>query len=375
MHTREEDNMKQKIVRVLLAACLAAFLLGGCGSAGEKAETSETAAQNTQAVQETQVTQETEEVQETQETQEAQETQDTPEAQETPSTKPAQDRSGNAIAIPENVEKIVSMAPSVTEILVDLGYADKIVACDTYSGYSAFAASLSPDIPQFDMMAPDNEAIVALSPDIVFTTGMSYAGGDDVYSAVKSAGICVADIPSSASISDIEEDMTFIADAVGAGDKVREITAQMDDFAADAKAVADGISDKKTVLYVMSVPTPDYPDVYTCGKGTYMDEVFSMIGAENIAGDVDYQWPALSEEDIISKNPDVIIVGDTYTENAVDAILSIDAWKDVTAVKDKAVYAIDGDAFNQPNQYVMDSAYDIAQYMYPDAYAGLNKPF
>ena len=375
MHTREEDKMKRRNVSVLLAACLSAFLLGGCGSAGEKAGSNETAAQ---AEQETQVTQETpkeQETQDTQETPEVQEAQETPEAQENSSTKPTQDRSGNAIVIPENVEKIVSMAPSVTEILVDLGYADKIVACDTYSGFSAFAASLTPDIPQFDMMAPDNEAIVALSPDIVFTTGMSYAGGDDVYSAVKSTGICVADIPSSASIEDIKEDMTFIADAVGAGDKAREITAQMDTFAADAKKIADGITEKKTVLYVMSVPTPDYPDVYTCGKGTYMDEVFSMIGAENIAGDVDYQWPALSEEDIISKNPDVIIVGDTYTENAVDAILSIDAWKDVTAVKDKAVYAIDGDAFNQPNQYVMNSAYDISQFMYPDAYAGLAKPF
>ncbi len=367
--------MKQKSVRVLLAACLAVFSLAGCGSAGEKAGTNEAAVQ--EAAQETQVTetQEVQEPQETQEPEETQEAQETPEVQEESSTKPTQDRSGNAITIPENVEKIVSMAPSVTEILVDLGYADKIVACDTYSGFSAFAASLNPDIPQFDMMAPDNEAIVALSPDIVFTTGMSYAGGDDVYAAVKSTGICVADIPSSASIDDIEEDMIFIADAVGAGDKAREITAQMDTFAADMKKTADGITDKKSVLYVMSVPTPDYPDVYTCGKGTYMDEVFTLVGAENIAGDVDFQWPALSEEDIIAKNPDVIIVGDTYTENAVDAILSIDAWKDVEAVKNKAVYSIDGDAFNQPNQYVMNSAYDIAQDMYPDEYAGLAKPF
>ncbi|MCR5178287.1 MAG: ABC transporter substrate-binding protein [Lachnospiraceae bacterium] len=323
--------MNRKIISATLAVCLSALLFAGCGSAGSKAGAN--------------------------------------------AAKPTQDRSGNAITIPDKVEKIVSMAPSVTEILVDLGYADRIVACDTYSGFSPFAASLTPDIPQFDMMAPDNEAIVALSPDIVFTTGMSYAEGEDVYSAVKSAGICVADIPSSASIDDIKADMTFIADAVGAGDKVRDITAKMDTFIADVKKVAGGISDKKSVMYVMSVPTPDYPDVYTCGKGTYMDEVFSLIGAQNIAGDIDYQWPALSEEDILAKNPDVIIVGDTYTPDAVNAILSIDAWKDITAVKDGAVYSIDGDAFNQPNQYVMNSAYEIASYIYPDAYSGVEKPF
>ena len=97
-----------------------------------------------------------------------------------------------------------------------------------------------------------------------------------------------------------------------------------------------------------------------------MDEIFTMIGAENVAGDIDYQWPSLSEEDIISKNPDVIIVGDTYTENPVDAIMAIDAWKDVSAIKNSEVYAIDGDSFNQPNQYVMNSAYDIAKAVYPD---------
>ena len=47
----------------------------------------------------------------------------------------------------------------------------------------------------------------------------------------------------------------------------------------------------------------------------------------------------------------------------------------MTAIKDKAVYAIDGDAFNQPDQYVMNSAYEIATAVYPDAYAGVKKPF
>ena len=324
--------MKKRVISCLLAVCLSVVCLVGCGGTGGAGKTAAAA-------------------------------------------KPEQDRSGNAITIPADVNAIVSMAPSVTEVLVDLGCADKIVACDTYSGGSSFAASLKQDIPQFDMMAPDNEAIVALKPDIVFTTGMSYSGGEDVYAAVKSAGICVADIPSSESINDIKEDMAFIGDAVGAGDKAREITAQMDAFADEVKGVAGGISDKKSVLYVMSVPTPDYPDVYTCGKGTYMDEIFTLIGTENIAGDIDYQWPALSEEDILSKNPDVIIVGDTYTPDAVNAILSIDAWKEVTAIKDKAVYAIDGDAFNQPDQYVMNSAYEIATAVYPDAYAGVKKPF
>lgn len=299
-------------------------------------------------------------------------------AEETPGIEEAafmKDPAGNEIAIPQNMDKIVSLSPSATELLIDLGLADKIIAIDTYSGYSPFVTELNEGIPQFDMMTPDNEGIIALEPDIVFTTGMSSAGGEDVYAQVKAAGVCVADIPTSESIKDIEDDITFIGEITGTQDKAKEITDEMDSFVKDIKAVSEGIEEKKTVLYVMSVPTAEYPNVYTCGKGTYMDEIFSLCGLENVAGDVEYQWPALSEEEIIASNPDVIIVGDTYTPDAVDAILAISAWKDITAVKEKAVYFIDGDAFNQPNQYVLNSASDIAKSAYPDEFKDIEKPF
>ena len=86
------------------------------------------------------------------------------------------DRSGNPIEVPENVETIISMAPSTTQILIDLGLGDKIVACDTYS-YGSYSADLKADIPQFDMMTPDQEKIVSLNADVVFTTGMSASHG------------------------------------------------------------------------------------------------------------------------------------------------------------------------------------------------------
>ena len=286
-----------------------------------------------------------------------------------------QDRAGNDITIPSKIEKIVSMSPSSTELLIDLGLADKIVAIDTYSGMSPFAGALNDDLPKFDMMTPDCEAIIALNPDIIFTTGMSSAHGEDVYASVKAAGVCVADIPTAASIQDIEDDITFLGDVTGTSDKAKEINDKIEAFKNSLSEISGNIGEKKTVLYVMSVPTADYPNVYTCGKGTYMDEIFSLCGLENIAGDVEYEWPSLSEEDIIAKNPDVIIVGDTYTPDADDAIMSIEAWKDITAVKNKAVYEIDGDAFNQPNQYVMNSAYDIALAAYPDEFKDLEKPF
>ena len=337
--------MKKKVLALGLSAALAVSVLAGCTSGG----TTTTA----QAIVEEDTTTEELVIEGT----------------------AMKDRAGNDIIVPSEVDAIVSMAPSTTELLISMGLADKIVACDTYSGNSIWAEDLPADIPQFDMMAPDNEAIVALDPDVVFTTGMSYAGGDDVYAAVRSAGVCVADLPTAVSVDDIEKDIAFIGEVTGADKEAQKIVDSMDATIADIKACAETVEEPLTVLYVMSVPTADYPDVYTCGQGTYMDEIFTMVGLKNVAGDIEYEWPAMSEEDIVAADPDIIICGDTYTPDAVEALKAIEGWKGIKAVKNNAVYAIDGDAFNQPNQFVLDSALQIGHFAYPDAFKDLDEAF
>ena len=354
--------MKRRICFLVLTVCLSAFLFAGCKGATQKIE---------QAIADEQATLEKEVSEQVSEQMSALETEISKEV----AAKPTKDRAGNDITIPAKVNTIISMAPSVTRLLIAMGYGDKIVACDTYSGSSPYATELRAGLPQFDMMAPDNESIIALQPDIVFTTGMSYAQGENVYSAVKEAGVCVADIPSSASIDEIKNDIIFIGQAIGDEAQAYEITSKMEDCETAVLEKTADIKEKKTVLYIMSVPTPDFPDIYTCGKGTYMDEIFTLVGTQNIAGDIDYEWPAMSEEEIIAANPDVIIVGDTYTPDAVNAVLTMDGWGDMKAIKDKAVYLIDGDSFNQPNQFVMNSACEIGAAVYPDIFKDIQKPF
>ena len=254
--------MKRKHLIFALAACLSALLIAGCDKGGTKpVDTQSDVSIVSESPEASSAEESSEETTSEEPTEASEEKTGTPETDS--SALPTQDRAGNDIVIPEKVEKIVSMAPSVTELLIDLGYADKIVACDTYSGYSNFASALNADIPQFDMMAPDNEKIIELAPDIVFTTGMSYAKDDSVYAAVKASGVCVADIPSSDSIDGIKKDILFIGQAIGAEDKAQALTAKMDAFEAQVNGITSGIAEKKTVLYIMSVPTPDYPDVYT----------------------------------------------------------------------------------------------------------------
>ena len=282
------------------------------------------------------------------------------------------DRAGNDIVLPEEVNTIISMAPSTTRFLIDLGLADKIVAIDTNS--LIYESELPDDVQQFDMMAPDNEALVALNPDIVFTSGMSNIGGDDAFQSVRDAGICVADIPTSTSFEEIDKDLEFIGMAVKEEAKAQELIAAFDETVAEIKKVGDSITEKKTVLFMISLPSEEYPSVYTFGKGTYLDEMITAVGAENVTGDQS-DWISISEEEAIAMNPDVIITNVDYIDDVEKVIKSAAGWENVTAIKNDAVYCIDSTSSNQPNNHVVDALIQMAKLIYPEQFADFDDPF
>ena len=287
---------------------------------------------------------------------------------------PTKDRSGNDITVPAEVKSIVSMAPSTTEFLIDIGLADQIVGVDSYSQMS-YQDKLKEDVAVFDMMAPDNEAIAALSPDIVFTTGMSMAGGEDVFASLKEAGVTVADIPSSTSVAEIEEDLKFIAACVGKASEAEKICGDMQATIEEIGKKAEGIDKKKTVLYVMSTPTAEYPTVYSAGKDTYIDELLKDAGLVSVTADQD-SWVSLSEEACIEMDPDVIFTTDTYTPDVVNVLLGLEGWEHVKAIENKEVYMLAAsDALNRPNQHVVSALVEMAKTAYPDVFADLKDPF
>ena len=349
--------MKKKLISLIAASFLAMSLLTGCGAGAEEPTTEATTEATSEAASE-----ETE----------ATTTEATEEATEVSGVE-STDRAGNTVIIPDTVDKIVSMAPSTTRLLIDMGLADKIVAVDTNTGFS-YAASLSADIPQFDMMAPDNEALVALEPDIIFTSGMSNLGGDDVYQSARDAGICVYDIPSAASINDIALDIVAIGDAVHAEDAASDIIFDFNDQLEQIQAIGNSITEKKTVLFEISLPSADYPSIYTFGTGTYLDEMITTIGAENVTGDQE-SWISISEEEAIAMNPDVIITNVNYVDDAVETIKSSEGWENVTAIQNGDVYYIDADASNQPNNHIIDALIQMGKAVYPDEFADFEDPF
>lgn len=271
------------------------------------------------------------------------------------------DREGNEVVVPSKLEKIITTAPSNTEILVGLGVADKLVAVDKYS---EGIEGLSEDIPKMDMNNPDAEAIIALEPDLIIASGYNKIGSaEDPYKAIVEAGIPVVYIPSSDSINGIYKDIEFIASLVNENQKGEEIIADMKEKISKYEEVAKTIKDKKKVYFEIA-PSPN---LYSFGNKTFLHEMIEVIGAENVFADEE-SWFAPTEEAVLDANPDVILTKVNYVENPTEEIMARDGWDNITAVKNGDVYYIDSNSAARGNQNIIKALDEMAKAVYPDVY-------
>jgi iron complex transport system substrate-binding protein len=270
------------------------------------------------------------------------------------------DRDGNPVRLPTKIDRIISLAPSNTEILAALGVADKIMAGDSYSLAVEGVAS---DIPSFQSMIPDVEQIILLEPDVIFVSGISKIGGTDPFKTVSDVRICVLYIPTSTSIAEIKADIRFIATIMDAVDKGEEIVAEMEQTIDAISTIGETITDKKTVYFELSA----MPQLYSFGKGVFLNEMLEIIGAENILADRK-QWVAVAEEVILDRNPDVILTSVDYIDKPVEEVLARPGWKVLTAVQNRDVHYIDTMSSNLPNHNIVKALKEMAKAVYPDKY-------
>lgn len=271
------------------------------------------------------------------------------------------DREGSDVTLPNKMERIISTAPSNTEVLVALGLADKLVAVDKYS---ADVDGLSKDIEKIDFSNPDAEAILALEPDMIIASGHNKTGNsEDPFKLIKEAGISVAYIPSSDSIQGIYDDIIFMADITDTKDKGQEIIDNMKKEVEEIATIGKTITDKKKVYFEIGPA----PSLFSFGNSTFLNEMIELIGAENIFKD-EKSWIGPSEEAVIDANPQVIFTNVDYVENPAEEIKKRAGWDNITAVKENQVFFVNKNSSSRPSQHIITALKEMAIAVYPEAY-------
>ncbi|AUI38023.1 ABC transporter substrate-binding protein [[Bacillus] caldolyticus] len=264
---------------------------------------------------------------------------------------------GEDVTIKAEPKKIVSLIPSNTEIAYALGLGDKIVGVSDFDNYPEDVKTKT----KIGGMEFNVEKIISLKPDLVLAHASSAHNSRDGLKQLKDAGITVLVVNDAKSFDDVYASIELIGKATGASDKAKQVIDEMKEKLAQIQEKAKQIpADKQANVWIEVSPPPQ---LYTAGKGTFMDEMLQVISAKNVAGSLE-GWPMVTEEKAVAYKPDVIIT----TYGGAKQVFARAAWKDVPAVKNKRVYDVNTDLVSRPGPRLVEGVEELAKAVYPDVF-------
>jgi len=268
------------------------------------------------------------------------------------------DDMGREVSIDEAPQRIVSHVPPITEILFALGLGEKVVGVSDFCDYPEEAKS-KPSVGNY--FNPAIENIVALEPDLVLTDGHS-----DSIRQLDTLGIKYLVIDPQ-DIEGIFKDIEILGKVAGVEDRAKQL---VDDMKEDISNVVSRVEGAPMVRAFYVVDATDLNNPWTAGPGTFVDSLITMAGGENIAAKAPAPWIQLSIEQLVSSDPEVVILpaehGTAFTSPEV--LKGHPAWREITAVKQDRICIIDGDLVDGYGPRIVQGLEEIAKIIHPELF-------
>lgn len=225
--------------------------------------------------------------------------------------------------------RIVSLSPTATEMLYAIGAGEQVVAVDLFSNYPSEAPEGT-----LDGFVPELEAIVATEPELVVTQGLPA----DIEAGLTDLGVTVLTQPPAADLEGVYAQIADLGIATGQIDGAAETNAEIRN---GVESVLAGLPERDEPLTVFHEIDESF---YTATSDTFIGEVYTAMGLENIADahDDGTGFPLIDGETIIAANPDVIV----YTTQApydAEAIAARPGWDSLSAVANERIIEVDAD--------------------------------
>lgn len=262
---------------------------------------------------------------------------------------------GTHEALPQTQEinKIVSLVPSVTETIFALGAENKLVARTDYCTWPKEAVAI-PSVAGFDGKSISLEKIISFQPDLVCVASVMH---DHLVEPLKQYGIKVF-VSNANSISSVKEEILQLAKYTDCEQKGKELIEKIDFQLQEAQKIA---MNKNVPSVYWEVSASPY---FTCGKNSFISEVIEKAGGKNIFGDIQQAYPQVSEESIIALSPEIILFPD-YTKTAdINFFLERKNWQEIPAIKDKKIIPVEADMFSRPGPRIGQMILELAQIMH-----------
>lgn len=262
------------------------------------------------------------------------------------------DALGRNVEIKETPERVVSLAPAVTEILFELGLDEKIVGVSEFCNYPAIAL----EKPKMgDFLNPNIELIVAAEPHIVFVAaGLQ----EELIERLEQLGITVFCLDAE-NVDQVIKNVQMTGEIMGVSEVAQTLA---DEMQSRVDAIVFKVEGQERPIVFFEVW---YEPLMTAGPNSFIDNLIELAGGQNLAADADSRFLQLSMEILFERDPDIYIATDFQS---INDIKTRPRYENLTAVQTGRVYTIDDDIINRPGPRVVQGLEEVARIIHPELF-------
>jgi iron complex transport system substrate-binding protein len=258
---------------------------------------------------------------------------------------------GRQVAVTPAARRLISLAPSVTEILFAIGLGDRVVGVTTYCDYPTQALSIE---KVGDTQKPNLEKIISLRPDLVIVSTASQL--EDFMGSLEHLGVPVY-VNNPTDLASLLASINRIGVVAGVPDSADSVVRDLKSRIANVQSRVGGLPRPKVLLILSSEP------LITAGGGTFINDLVTTAGGESISGDQSADYPQFSLETALARRPEFIFLQAGGAELPKPLA-------ETPAARAGRVYQLDDALLLRPGPRIIDGLEVVARKLHPEAFAG-----
>ena len=280
----------------------------------------------------------------------------------TPTVTQFTDGLGRTIKLTGPAQKVISLAPSNTELLFAAGAGKQVIARDEMSDFPAEALAL----PNVGGYAKYNlEQMVALKPDLVLLAEINNV---ELVKSLEGVGLTVYYLKNPTTIEEMYGNLQIVAQLTGHETETNTLIDALKKRVATVDEKVKTVSTMPVVFYELDSTDPAKP--YTAGSNTFVDLLIKRAGGVNLttAAGIKDSYPQLSVEQVVSTDPDMIILGDSMWGTTVESVGQRPGWEKLKAVSTNSVVTFDDNTVSRPGPRLVDGLEAMARLLHPELF-------
>ncbi len=272
-------------------------------------------------------------------------------ANQTPNVREVIDDFGRRVSLPNKIERVVSLAPNLTEIAFAVGGGDKLVGVTSFCNYPLEAQKIQ---KIGDTLTPNIESIIALKPQIVL---VSTASQIENFTKILDEQQIAYFVTNPNSLEDIYQSIYKIGQIFSSDDKADEVVKVLKIRVAKVKNRANDGKNTKVFLQISN------ESLYTIGKESFLTDLIVSAGGISVTEAVATAYPKISLETALAYQPEAIILSDSEDNREPHTV-----FKNSPAVKNGRVFKINADLLSRPGPRIVDALEQIAKALHPESF-------